>query len=546
MAIVNNNFAEQNGAEMSAVVTNNIDDERAKNLAHAWAVARRTVDAGIDLTADYEEWVKIGFALTELGNEGRAIYHTVSSLYPGYTMDECDKKYDNLMRCSQRDTKDRPKGVTLASFFHKAKEFGIDVSLPDELKGKPGRPRKASAADGEEKPRESVTSLAGRYINERYALRYNVVTGYTEIAERNADDGAQGKWTMLDDRMMKTIKVRFCKEVAQTNVQTIRDIVESADYSVAYNPITDYLDSLAPWDGEDDAIGRVIDYLKFETPEERTYAHIVMRKWFIAMVALWMDRIPRNDYMPVLVGKEYIGKNYFVMNLIPKGLKSYVQTFDRGTNFKDKDVKLRLSRGMMIVCDEVEMNKSTQILLQQLTSTEDMAERAAFAEKVKTYKRRASFIGMTNSTRFLDHLDGARRFLGLNIVGTVRFEDGTLPIDAAYAQAKAIVEREGKAACEMTKEEVDLIHIHNSEHVVVDFVAEIFDSIYRKSTPDEQANWLMLKDIIVELAPLCNLSINERKLRKHIDELEVEKKTTNRGVKYNLQLMKQTPPDPEK
>lgn len=49
------------------------------------------------------------------------------------------------------------------------------------------------------------------------------------------------------------------------------------------------------------------------------------------------------------------------------------------------------------------------------------------------------------------------------------------------------------------------------------------------------------KKIVQDIAPLCNMSVNEYNLRKHMNELGIETKRTKRGLVYNLQLVKHTP-----
>ncbi|MBO4663555.1 MAG: DUF3987 domain-containing protein [Bacteroidaceae bacterium] len=77
---------------------------------------------GINLADDYGNWVTIGMALAhEMGEAGRDIFHRVSRVSSKYTMGECEKKYDNCLRTSNGRT-------TIGSFFHLAKEAGIDIS----------------------------------------------------------------------------------------------------------------------------------------------------------------------------------------------------------------------------------------------------------------------------------------------------------------------------------------------------------------------------------------------------------------------------------
>jgi len=77
---------------------------------------------GIDLTQGYNNWLKVGFALSNgLGEEGRALFHRLSKLNPGYSPTECDRKYTSCLN-------GKGSGITISSLFHLAKEAGIDIS----------------------------------------------------------------------------------------------------------------------------------------------------------------------------------------------------------------------------------------------------------------------------------------------------------------------------------------------------------------------------------------------------------------------------------
>ncbi|RIV19416.1 DUF3987 domain-containing protein [Fibrisoma montanum] len=75
---------------------------------------------GVDLTANYEDWVKIGLAFASLGEEGRSAFHEASRLHPKYTYQETETKFSELLR-------NRNGQVNIGTFFH----------LVDEVLGKP-------------------------------------------------------------------------------------------------------------------------------------------------------------------------------------------------------------------------------------------------------------------------------------------------------------------------------------------------------------------------------------------------------------------------
>lgn len=84
-------------------------------------VVRRIEARGLDITAAYDSWRDIGFALAEgMGEAGRKYYHRVSQFYPKYKRSETDRQYNQCL-------KGRKSGITIRTFFQKAKDAGIDI-----------------------------------------------------------------------------------------------------------------------------------------------------------------------------------------------------------------------------------------------------------------------------------------------------------------------------------------------------------------------------------------------------------------------------------
>jgi len=78
---------------------------------------------GIDITAAYSDWLAIGFALvSELGEEGRSLFHRLSRFYPGYDMAEADRQYTVCLRDGSRE-------ISIATLFHIAKTHGIVIPV---------------------------------------------------------------------------------------------------------------------------------------------------------------------------------------------------------------------------------------------------------------------------------------------------------------------------------------------------------------------------------------------------------------------------------
>lgn len=84
-------------------------------------VIRMIEERKVDITAKYEHWRNIGFALASaFGEAGRDYFHRVSCFYTKYHKAECDGQYNSCL-------KGKKSGITVKSFFYYAKEAGIGV-----------------------------------------------------------------------------------------------------------------------------------------------------------------------------------------------------------------------------------------------------------------------------------------------------------------------------------------------------------------------------------------------------------------------------------
>lgn len=73
----------------------------------------------IDLTANYDDWTKLGMALASLGESGRQWYHLCSSQNPKYNATECDRKFSQLLRSTHR--------IGIGTFFYLCKNAGLKI-----------------------------------------------------------------------------------------------------------------------------------------------------------------------------------------------------------------------------------------------------------------------------------------------------------------------------------------------------------------------------------------------------------------------------------
>lgn len=85
------------------------------------AVINQLRAQGIDITADYDNWIRLAAAFSStFGEDGRVYFHCVSQNYSGYNVEECDELYSRIMKTNKNV-------VSLGTFYHLCTEHGVDV-----------------------------------------------------------------------------------------------------------------------------------------------------------------------------------------------------------------------------------------------------------------------------------------------------------------------------------------------------------------------------------------------------------------------------------
>lgn len=92
----------------------NTDEE--SQLLH---IIQLIVNQQVDITADYHNWIEIGFIITNImGIAGESLFHEVSRFYPGYDYQETSRTYNNLTRTTRRE-------VHLGTLIYLARQEGV-------------------------------------------------------------------------------------------------------------------------------------------------------------------------------------------------------------------------------------------------------------------------------------------------------------------------------------------------------------------------------------------------------------------------------------
>jgi hypothetical protein len=127
---------------------------------------------GIDITANYSDWLRIAFALVdEFGLDGESYFHRISAFYPNYSHKAASQQYIHCLQSAypplrgggHRPGESGKSRVTIATLFYIAKNHGINLPAPiPPLRGGGHFPlqRGLGGLPGESVPRLASRSLA--------------------------------------------------------------------------------------------------------------------------------------------------------------------------------------------------------------------------------------------------------------------------------------------------------------------------------------------------------------------------------------------------
>lgn len=81
---------------------------------------------GIDITDSYENWIKVGYAISDaLGALGRIYFHRISQFHPNYNQHKCDKQFTSIHKRNNGS-------ISLGTLIFIAKQKGIIVKFNNE------------------------------------------------------------------------------------------------------------------------------------------------------------------------------------------------------------------------------------------------------------------------------------------------------------------------------------------------------------------------------------------------------------------------------
>ena len=314
-------------------------------------------------------------------------------------------------------------------------------------------------------------------------------------------------WDDTDDAGLRYYLEKVYKIVAKGKVDDATAFVHEKN---SFHPVRDYLKTLT-WDGQERLDTLFIDYLG---AEDSPYTRAVARKTFTAAVARVFQPGCKFDCMPVLIGKQGIGKSHMLSIMGGEWFSDSI------TSIQGKEGYEALHGSWIVEWAELSAAKKSDIeSMKQFISKRDDRYRKAYARRVTDNPRQCVFVGTTNDDEFLRDFTGNRRFLPIQTDATRATKNifDQLPQERDQLWAEAVQRYKDKEPLYLDKELTETAtkiqddHTYHSvrEDLVRDYLERKLPEGWKDMTLFERKSWLENPDNqgTVERDRVCLLEI---------------------------------------
>jgi len=474
-------------------------------------VIQQINERGIDLTDNYNDWYRIGFALaSEYGERGRDYYHAISRMHEEYSVQSCDKKYDNFL-------KNATGKIGIGTFFQKCKEAGVQVQTEKTRKW------------------EVVTT---NMITKSNLKPEAILENIEKLAEADGDDPKhadevakqvleipidQLKKTK-DDNIIPLIKLRLAeyelkrndvtheieyngKPITDTDINSIwaelatdlgtkctknyiHDLIGS-NFTKSYNPFLDFFEANKDREMTRGHIQRLINAIKiapiYTVEDGKTievseqFKHGLVSKWIISLIASMHGTY--SLLILVLCGHQGIGKTNFFRWLLPAELRDYYgeSKLDRG-----KDDEILMCRKLILCDDEFSgKSKNEYKLLKQYASTQFFNLRQPYGRKFEDFRRYAVLCGTSNENEVINDPTGNRRIIPMNVLDIDFTEYNNVDKTALLLEAYAIWKAQGDSSWQLNSRDINTLEQYTTANKQVDSMEEAVNMFFTIPTEGE-------------------------------------------------------------
>jgi len=469
-------------------------------------IVQQAAQKGIDITdGSYTEWIRLAASLATLGESGRGYFHALSQYSCKYNHQQCDKKFDNLLKTAVGN-------ITIGTFYYFAKRAGLDTNTEKSkrivevcrnikrISGKTAddaikqlKTKNVICSEESEEGREDVALVQEvfektdvsetdgileieEYILENYEFMRNEIS--SEIEWKN---GAS-----FEDKDYSEIYLNTKAQFPKTSKNDVCDIIHARAKS--YNPLKDYIENNRHHiDAKSNLIKELADTIVSDSgitgdTFDTEYEYYFIKKWLIGMIASIYGNV--SPLLLALTGRQNTGKTQFLRRLLPNDLRQYMAQYRLGI---DKYSQFAMTKYLIVLDYELSgKSRLEEKHLKEITSTDYFTFRPPYGRTSITRKRLAVLCGTTNDDAILGDITGNRRIIPIKVI-SVHYEQYNA-IDKTKLFMEAVRCYEAGESWELSAEDIQRLNKNTVEHVVENYERDLLHIYFRHSLPDDDIN----------------------------------------------------------
>lgn len=362
---------------------------------------------------------------------------------------------------------------------------------------------------------EGSSRMAGITDIQEYLRDRNVTFRHNLLSRRHEMCEADGEWMEVSDLRVNSLYVGFCTKTGRRmNIHDLRILIES-DYFPDYHPLREYLQSLPEWDGIDyiDQLASTVQVIHCEQSFHNRY----FKKWFVTMIACWMDSEKSNHEILTYIGSQGIYKSTFMRNLLPPQLRSYFCTkhFNHSLN---RDDRMDLSEKALISLEEIDVLSARELnQLNAIVGNPEVDERGIYERYREKRNQLVSFCATGNNPHFLSGPLGNRRWLPFLVSSIDSPYEHPFCYTGLYSQAYALYRSNFRYW--FTPEEQEVLYAHNQHFEEPSLEAELILSYFALPTVNFPGTFYTSANIIERISGHVRHSFTTRNISIWMNKL---------------------------
>jgi predicted P-loop ATPase len=421
-------------------------------------IIKNIVAQKIDVTADYGDWVNIGFALAgKFGENGRAYFHALSELNPEYNQRKADEKYSHLLRTNRNV-------IPIDFIYNLAKKENIEVQAVDE---------------------KNIVNQLKQFVSKNYNMKRNVISRNIEIDS-----------IPLNDIDINSVFLNCKTFIPKANKELVKSVIFS-EFTQSYNPFHDFLLKNMKIKGSG-SIDKLIQSIQTDTPNHDLF----IKKWLASLMASINGK--HSPLVLVLVGGQNTGKTEWFRRLLPDELKGYYAE-DKLDQGKDSDILM--TKKLIIMDDEMGgKSKAEAKMLNRLTSSQTFSIREPYGVVSVDLNRLAMLCGTTNIEGLLSDPTGNRRILPIRVLSIDHALYNSIDKTALFMEIYHLYN--GGFNYNLSSEEIALLNESTHEFKAVSQEEDMILKYFEIPTNENHAEYFSSTEILSYIKMRAQISLS--------------------------------------